>query len=525
MGDIMDLSTSLPLIFLTLVFGALFAGLPVMFTLSGGSLVFAAVASLFGAFDMRLLQAMPSRIYGLLSDDTLVSIPLFVLMGCLLDRTKIAQGLLETMGLAFRRIPGGLGISVCIVGALLGAATGVIGATVATMALISLPTMLRHGYPPALACGLICAAGTLTQIIPPATVLILLGDQIGNAYAEAQRAIGNWAASPVSVVDLYAGAMIPGLLLTGAYAAYVFGYAILSPRSFRPAADIDLDRDVSWGEIGRVLLAPLLLLVAILGSIIFGIATATEGASVGVAGAILLTGLASGSGYQRTVVGGVLALIGVVWLVNTFDTRWTIAGVTSPRAALLALTSLLLLVFLRALARALYDVISRGILTGAVRQTLEITAMVYGILIGASFFSLVFYGLGGDALVVSLFQQLPAGSVGAMIFVQIVIFILGFPLENTEIISIAVPILAPKLLQSVDPIWFGVVTAVNLQTSYISPPVGFALFYLRSAVPVSIPTSVIWRGAMPFLVIQAVVLAIVIAEPRLSTWLPTLLPH
>jgi tripartite ATP-independent transporter DctM subunit len=519
----MDVSAWLPLIFLILVFAALFAGFPVIFTLAGGSLAFAALVSLLGLFDMRLIYALPSRIYGLLTDDTLVSIPLFVLMGTLLDRTKIAQGLLETMGLAFRRIPGGLGISVVVVGALLGACTGVIGATVATMALISLPTMLRHGYPPALACGLICAAGALTQVIPPATVLILLGDQIGNAYAEAQRAIGNWAATPVSVVDLYAGAMIPGLLLAAAYALYVFGYALVSPRSFRPATHIDLERRVSWGEIGSALLAPLLLLVAILGSIIFGVATATEGASVGVAGAILLAGLSSG--YRRVVVAGLIALAGAVFLARTFDVRAMLADVTPVRGALLALMCGSLLVFLGALARALYAVMRAGILGGAARQTLEITAMVYGVLIGASFFSLVFYGLGGDALVVGLFQQLPAGSLGAMIFVQLVIFILGFPLENTEIISMDVPILAPKLLQSVDPIWFGVVTAVNLQTSYISPPVGFALFYLRTAVPASIPTSVIWKGAMPFLVIQAIVLAIVIAEPRLSTWLPTLLPH
>lgn len=521
----MDLAAWLPLIFLAFVVGALFAGFPVVFTLAGGSLAFAVFAAMIGAFELRTLFALPSRIYSLFADDTLISIPLFVLMGTILDRTKIAGDLLETMGLALRRIPGGVGVSVCLVGALLGAATGVIGATVVTMALISLPTMLRHGYPPALACGLICAAGTLTQIIPPATVLILLGDQIGNAYAEAQRAIGNWSAPPVSVVDLYAGAVIPGLLLTAAYAVYVMAYAVVGRSTFRPAADLDLDRDVTLAEMARALVAPLLLLVAVLGSIVFGIATPTEGAGVGVAGAILLSGLKGQTGRDRSAGVGLVALLAAIVLVNVFDVRATRSVWTFETIAVMALTATCLTVFARALFVAIRDIARSEVLGAAVRQSLEITAMVYGILMGASFFSLVFYGLGGDKLIGDLFQHLPGGSLGAMIFVQIVIFILGFPLENTEIISIAVPILAPTLLRSVDPIWFGVVTAVNLQASYISPPVGFALFYLRSALPPSITTAVIWQGAMPFLLIQIVVLAIVVAVPALSTWLPTFLPH
>src|SRR5262245_37427939 len=249
----MDFHAFIPLLFLATAFGALFIGYSVAFTLAGTSLIFAAVLSAFGLFEPRLLLALPSRIYNLFADDTLISIPLFVLMGTILDRTSIASDLLETMGRAFGRIPGGVGIAVCLVGALLGAATGVIGATVVTMALISLPTMLRHGYPPSLACGLICSAGALTQVIPPATVLILLGDQIGNAYAEAQRAIGNWAASPVSVVDLYAGAMIPGFLLAGAYAAYVVAYAVLGKSRFKPAPGVDLSLRASWREIWRAM--------------------------------------------------------------------------------------------------------------------------------------------------------------------------------------------------------------------------------------------------------------------------------
>lgn len=521
----MGVSAWLPLLFLAFVFGTLFSGFPVAFCLAGGSLLFAGVAALFGAFEPRILFALPSRLYGLFADDTLISIPLFVLMGTILDRTRIASDLLETMGRAFKRIPGGVGVSVCVVGALLGAATGVIGATVVTMALISLPTMLRHGYPPALACGLICAAGTLTQIIPPATVLILLGDQIGNAYSEAQRAMGNWAAPPVSVVDLYAGAMIPGLLLTAAYAVYVMGYAVVGRASFRPAADLDLERGVTFSELMRALLAPLLLLLAVLGSIVFGIATPTEGAGVGVAGAILLAGLRRDSGGNASVAAGLAALTAALALVNVFDVRAARSEWTAVQIAVLALTALCIIVFGYALLKAMRDIARGDKLGGAVRQSLEITAMVYGILIGASFFSLVFYGLGGDKLIGDLFQKLPGGSLGAMIFVQAVVFILGFPLENTEIISIAVPILAPTLLRSVDPIWFGVVTAVNLQASYISPPVGFALFYLRSALPPSISTAVIWKGAMPFLLIQIVVLVILIAVPELSTWLPTFLPH
>lgn len=521
----MDFTIWLPLIFLGAVFALMFSGFPVMFVLAGGSVLFAAASAAFGVFDLRFLSALPSRIYGLFSDDTLISIPLFVLMGTVLDRTRIAGDLLDTMGRALRRFPGGLGVSVCLVGALLGAATGVIGATVATMALISLPAMLRHGYPPALACGLICAAGTLTQIIPPATVLILLGDQIGNAYADAQRAVGNWAATPVSVVDLYAGAMIPGLLLTFAYAVYVVGYAVVVPNAFRPHPETAAEAGVTWSELARALVAPLALLVAILGSIIFGVATATEGAGVGVAGAILLAGLRTGARHRRLVVAGTMSLLLAIMLVNVLDVRLATASSSNSSMLVSVLTGACLLLTAVAVARGALTLSREGQLRPAVLQAFEITAMVYGILVGASFFSLVFYGLGGDKLVIGLFQSLPGGSFGAMLFVQVVIFVLGFPLENTEIISIAVPILAPKLLQTVDPIWFGVVTAVNLQTSYLSPPVGFALFYLRSAIPASIPTSVIWRGAVPFLLVQLVVLAIVLAEPRLSTWLPSLLPH
>jgi TRAP-type mannitol/chloroaromatic compound transport system permease large subunit len=521
----MDLAAFLPLLFLTVVFGALFAGYSVAFTLAGTSLIFAAVLSAFGLFEPRLLLAVPSRIYNLFADDTLISIPLFVLMGTILDRTRIASDLLETMGRALGRIPGGVGISVCIVGALLGAATGVIGATVVTMALISLPTMLRHGYPPSLACGLICAAGALTQVIPPATVLILLGDQIGNAYAEAQRAVGNWAARPVSIVDLYAGAMIPGLLLATAYAGYVMAYAVIGSSHFKPEADAVAPVDPHWSEMWRAMIAPPLLLVSVLGSIIFGIATPTEGAGIGVAGAVILAGIREGSGFQRAAGYGIAGIIVAIATVNLFDVRITRGDWTVLAVAAAAVTAAGVLALAYAFARGTYEIGRRDLLRPALLQTIEITAMVYGILIGASFFSLVFYGLGGDRLVGDLFRQLPGGSAGAMVFAQVVIFLLGFPLENTEIISIAVPILAPSLLQTVDPIWFGVVTAVNLQTSYISPPVGFALFYLRNVVPASISTATIWRGALPFLAIQLVVMLILILEPRLSTWLPSLLPQ
>jgi TRAP-type mannitol/chloroaromatic compound transport system permease large subunit len=521
----MDVVWLLPILFLLVVFGALFAGWPVAFTLAGGSLLFAGAASLAGVFEPRLLFAMPSRIYNLFADDTLISIPLFVLMGTILDRTRIASELLETMGRAFGRIPGGVGVSVCLVGALLGAATGVIGATVVTMALISLPTMLRHGYPPALACGLICASGALTQVIPPATVLILLGDQIGNAYAEAQRMIGNWSASPVSVVDLYAGAMIPGLLLAGSYAAYVMVYAVVRRDRFVPAAGVDVGRRPTAREIWHAMVAPLLLLVAVLGSIVFGVATPTEGAGVGVAGAVVLAGLKEGSGFRRAVGAGLGGVTSALVVVNVFDVRIMRATWSSTDVGAIATTGLCVAAFAWAFGRGVVEIARRGLLRPAVLQTVEITGMVYGILVGASFFSLVFYGLGGDRLVADLFKLVPGGSFGGMIFVQSVIFLLGFPLENTEIISIAVPILAPSLLQTVDPVWFGVVTAVNLQTSYISPPVGFALFYLRNVVPPSITTATIWRGALPFLAIQLVVMAILLIEPRLSTWLPGLLPR
>ena len=521
----MDIAFWLPLLFLAAIFALLFAGYSVAFTLAGGSLLFAGAASALGHFDLRILQGLPSRIYGLFGDDTLLSVPLFVLMGTVLDRTKVAAELLETMGLAFRRVPGGIGVSVCLVGALLGASTGVIGATVVTMALISLPTMLRHGYPAPLACGLICASGALTQVIPPATVLILLGDQIGNAYAEAQRTIGNWSASPVSVVDLYAGALLPGILLTAAYSLYVVGYAVLRPGDFKPAQNRDAERRINFGDVTRALVAPIGLLVAVLGSILFGIATATEGAGVGVAGAFLLAGAREGSGCRRAVLVGLAALPCGIALVNIGDVRLMRGSWDGAQIALFAGVTICVGCFLFALLRAGIVLLRSGILTAASLKALEISGMVYGILLGASFFSLVFYGLGGDQVVALLFKQLPGGPTSAMIFAQAVIFVLGFPLENTEIISIAVPVLAPTLLQSVDPILFGVVTAVNLQTSYISPPVGFALFYLRNVAPSHISTRMIWKGAIPFLIIQIAMLAVLIFIPELATWLPTFLPH
>jgi tripartite ATP-independent transporter DctM subunit len=521
----MDLAFWLPLLLLLFVLALLFAGYSVAFTLAGGSLLFAGMAVLIGAFEWRLLQAVPSRIYNLFGDDTLISVPLFVLMGTVLDRTKVAADLLETMGRALRRVPGGIGVSVCIVGALLGASTGVIGATVVTMALISLPTMLRYGYPAPLACGLICASGALTQVIPPATVLILLGDQIGNAYAEAQRAIGNWSASPVSVVDLYAGALIPGFVLAAAYSAYVVGYAMLRPAAFKPTADVEPGRRVTVHELLGALIAPIGLLVAVLGSILFGIATPTEGAGVGVAGAILLAGARDGERHGRTVLAGMTALAIAIAIVKLGDVRLMRGSWGAADVVAIATVTVCLALFVHALVRAGLDLWRSGILRVASLKALEITGMVYGILLGASFFSLVFYGVGGDRVVATLFESLPGGSLGALIFAQVVIFLLGFPLENTEIISIAVPVLAPSLLKTVDPVWFGVVTAVNLQTSYISPPVGFALFYLRNVVPRHITTAMIWKGAIPFLLIQIAVLLLLILEPRLATWLPTFLPR
>lgn len=435
----------------------LMAGYPVAFTLAGVALLFAGLGWLIGDFDMLLLDTLSNRIYGIMTNETLIAVPLFVFMGVILERSNIAEELLDTMSRLFGRLRGGLGFSVLLVGALLAASTGIVGATVVTMGLLSLPTMLKRGYDPALSAGTITASGTLGQIIPPSIILVLLGDVVSTAYQEAQRMRGVFSVETVSVGDLFLGALLPGLLLVVLYAAYLLGVAILQPQKM-PAM-----RDIGSKPLGvqvlKVLMPPLVLMVAVLGSIIAGIATPTEAAAVGAMGALLL-----------------------------------------------AIT---------------YRQFSVDMLRDVMRQTTRISSMVFLILIGASVFSLVFRGFEGDDAVHELLSNLPGGRVGALLAVMLVIFLLGFVLDFIEITFVVVPIVGPVLLaMGIDPVWLGVLIALNLQTSFLTPPFGFSLFYLRGVAPAEVTTGAIYRGALPFVAIQLLMLAIVAAWPALVTWLP-----
>ncbi len=436
----------------------LLAGFPVAFTLGGTALLFAGIGVLGGGFNEALLSSLPNRIFGIMTNETLVAVPLFVFMGVTLERARIAEELLETLSALFGSLRGGLGISVTLVGMLLAASTGIVGATVVTMGLLSLPTMLKHGYSPEIAAGTICASGTLGQIIPPSIILVMLGDVMTTAYQQAQLDMGIFSPRTVSVGDLFAGALIPGLLLVLLYVLYILGVAFFKPETM-PAHQREAGEVVSLGSVVRALFPPLLLIFAVLGSILGGFATPTEAAGVGGMGALLMAIVRRQMNLQR--------------------------------------------------------------LREIMRSTLRISSMVFLILIGASIFSLVFRGYGGDDGVRAVLESLPGGVIGAVIVVMLVMFLLGFVLDFIEITFVVVPIVGPVLLaMGLDPVWLGIMIAINLQTSFLTPPFGFALFYLRGVAPPSVTTGQIYRGAIPFVAIQLFALLLIAAFPELVTWLP-----
>jgi len=440
------------------VFIILLMGYPVAITLAGTALAFAVVGEHFDSFDSAFLEALPNRLFGIIENDTLVAVPLFVFMGVMLEKSKVAEGLLENMSKLFGTLPGGLGFSVVIVGMLMAASTGIVGATVVTMGLLSLPTMLKRNYDPALACGTICASGTLGQIIPPSIVLVLLGDVISSSYQQAQLDMGIFSPETVSVGDLFAGALIPGLLLVLLYLLYLAGMALFKPSSCPPMPARQSDTHLLV-DLVKGLFPPLTLIIAVLGSIIGGIATPTEAAAVGAMGAIFLA-------YTKKQLS-----IKQLRVVST--------------------------------------------------ETTQVTAMVFFILIGASLFSLVFRGFGGDELIEELLSDLPGGVFGAMVVVMLVMFLLGFVLDFIEITFVVVPIVAPILLaMGISPVWLGIMIALNLQTSFLTPPFGFALFYLRGVAPQSIKTTQIYKGVLPFILIQLFLLGLLAMWPELVTWLP-----
>jgi tripartite ATP-independent transporter DctM subunit len=440
---------------------ALMAGFPVAFTLAGVALIFAGLGVMSGTFDPVFLEAFPNRIYGIMTNETLIAVPLFIFMGVMLERSKLADQLLQALAQMMRGTPGGLGVAVVIVGAMMAASTGIVGATVVTMGLISLPTMLRKGYNPAIATGTICAAGTLGQIIPPSIVLVMLADVLSNAYQQAQLRMGNYSPETISVGELFAGALVPGLILVMAYLLYIVIIARARP-DLMPPDRVEGDERVSMGRLLLLASGPLLLIVAVLGSILKGIATPTEAAAVGAVGAMLL------------------ALVSRQLSLET--------------------------------------------LKNVVYRTTRITAMVFMILIGASLFSLVFRGFGGDEMIADFLTALPGGVVTAMVLVMLVMFLLGFVLDFIEITFVVVPIVGPVLMaMGLNPIWLGVMIALNLQTSFLTPPFGFSLFYLRGVSPDSVPTSAIYRGVVPFIAIQLLVLGLLALWPDLVTWLPAVI--
>jgi len=438
---------------------SLLAGFPVAFTPAGVALIFALLGIMAGVFDPSFLGGFPSRVFGIMSNETLIAVPVFVFMGVMLEKSKLADQLLQALAQLMRRVPGGLGLAVLLVGTLMAASTGIVGATVVTMGLLSLPTMLRNDYDPSIATGTICAAGTLGQIIPPSIVLILLADVLSNAYQQAQLSMGVFSPETISVGELFAGALLPGLVLVGFYMVYLVGVAFFKPTVMPAVQQESTDKVTLIGLLG-LLIGPLLLIVAVLGSILLGLATPTEAAAVGATGAMLM-------------------------------------ALKQKRLSLKTLREV-------------------------VYQSTRVSAMVFMILIGASLFSLVFRGYGGDEYVQSLLTSLPGGNVGALLVVMLVLFLLGFILDFIEITYVVIPIIGPILMtMGVNPVWLGIMIAINLQTSFLTPPFGFSLFYLRGVTPTEVTTAAIYKGVIPFIIIQILMLGLLSLWPDLATWLPS----
>jgi len=508
---------------------ALMGGYGVAFTLGGVSLIFAALGVFTGHFEASFLLALPGRVFPLITREILIAVPLFVFMGVMLEKSRIAEDLLEAMGDLFANLRGGLGISVVIVGALLAASTGIVGATVVTMGLLSLPTMLKRGYAPSLAAGSIAASGTLGQIIPPSIVLVILGDQLSNAFQEAQRSHGLVSDGVVSVGDLFAGALLPGLILVMLYAVYIAVIAVFKPH-MAPAAG--WDKDVHVGQfIRRTLIAmlpPLLLIMAVLGSILSGYATPTRGAALGALGAILLAGykLAEDQPNVRKLI--LLATFGLIAIIvvdlSGIDMRFNQEGWAISERVAVTLALLFSGIAILGTLAALTYLKGQGQLAEVSRSTMYITSMVFVILIGATMFSLVFRGFGGDELVARMLSSAPGGAMGALVLVMITMFLLGFFLDFIEITFVIVPLVAPPLMaMGMDPIWLGILMALNLQTSFLTPPFGFALFYLRGVAPPEVTTTALYKGVIPFIGIQIFVIILVVFFPEIATVLPKIM--
>ena len=438
----------IPLLLLVLICCALLLGYPVAMTLAGVSILFALICIPTGIFDPNIFKSIPLRIFGIMNNVTLLAVPLFIFMGTILERSGIAARMLKNMASAFKNIKGGLSISIIVVGALLAASTGIVGATVVTMGLMSLPVLIQQGYKKDFSAGLIAATGTLGQIIPPSIALVLLGDVMSNAYQRPQNNMGIFSQKTVTVGDLFVGAIVPGLLICGSYLIYtIYQNSKNSNIQFLPNSE--LPKSV---EIVKTLALPLILIFLVLGSIIAGIATPTEAAAIGATGAMIIA-----------LINGKLTL--------------SFLKETSEKTAI-------------------------------------VSTMIFTILIGASIFSLIFRGVGGDDLIELIFSSIPGGPYTALIFVLVLVFLLGFILDFIEICYVIVPLVAPPLLMmGFDPVWLAILLAINLQTSFLTPPFGFSLFYLRGVADTSIKTLEIYKGVIPFILIQLFILMMVLIFP------------
>lgn len=502
-----------------LLFGGILSGVPVSFVLLGTPFLVAVLGALLGAFDLAFIDAFPSRAFGLLTNPIFVAVPLFVLMGSLLEKAQIAKRMMLTAGALFGEQRGGLSYAVIIVGALLAASTGVIGATIFMLGMIALPAMLSANYSPRLASGVICASGSLGQIIPPSILLILLSDQISAAYQSGRRAAGDFAPEPVSVGDLFAAALLPGLVLVGFYLLYTFALARLRPESCPPIrhfSSTGTQRRPDPGEIVKALVLPLALILLVLGSILGGVATPTESAALGAAGALVLVAMERTSvpAWQRRAILAALPAAFLLVVVKAFG-----GASTSPLLMTVGVLSLAGLVC--GVALAIWQELRQGDLSGVAASTATVVSMLTLIVLGATMLSLVFRGLGGDKLVADFLTGLSGGTSTAVLAVMVVIFLLGFVIEYIEIIFIVVPVAGPPLMAAgVDPVWFAILISMNLQMSFLTPPFGYALFYFRSVAPAALTTQDIYASVAPFILLQLLALALVAAFPALATWLP-----
>lgn len=500
------------------------SGFPVSFSIAGVAILFAYFGWALDIMNISLLGALGQRVFGTLTNQVLIAIPLFVLMGIVLERSKIAEDLLDTMGRLFGRMHGGLGISVVLVGALLAASTGIVGATVIAMGMIALPTMLRAGYSPTLASGLVCTAGTLGQIIPPSTLLIILSDVMSSAYQQAQYAQGKFTIDTISVGQLFAGALIPGLTLVGLYIFYLLIRGFFRPQDMPPlTGEKSNQNDKGFPTITEIISAiipPLALIIAVLGAILGGIATPTEAASVGAIGAILLAGLRQ-SNNKRWILAGIIALVVLILLSKLFPVRLQRSDITGLQQLLGGFYIILVIIGMIAIALSIRLLFQNKTLGSTLTSTLSVTAMIFATILTASIFSLVFIGLGGEEHIKQILESMPGGATGALLFSMILIFILGFFLDFVEITVILLPLIAPVLIMmGHNPIWLAILIAVNLQTSFLTPPFGFSLFYLRGAAPKAITTGQIYAGVAPFIVLQVIGIGLIWLLPILATWLP-----